>query len=372
MVPDIAPEFPVFEGAFRDSPEWGAAVVLSPWAAYQFYGDAEPLRAHYGAMARYAGYLRGKLKGGLLTYGLGDWYDIGPGAPGESKLTTKGLTATATYVEMLTAMAKIALLTGHGDDAEAYTRESGAVREAFNAAYFHPETGVYDTGSQTAQAMPLVVGLVPEDARRAVLGHLIDDIRAHGNHVTAGDIGFHYVVRALTDGGRSDVLYDMLSRTDKPSYGDQLAHGATALTEAWDANPESSQNHFMLGHAEEWFYRGLAGIDLDMSREGAARIRIAPACVGVRDVAASYQSRLGRIESAWTRVADRVRMRVVIPAGTDGTIVFPTQDLAGIRLDGRELRAGGAIRSVERRAGATAMVVAGGSYRFSFELEARK
>ena len=122
--------------------------------------------------------------------------------------------------------------------------------------------------------MPLVLGLVPENLRQAVLENLIKDIRAHGNHVTAGDIGFHYVVRALTDNGRSDVLFEMLSRDDSPSYGYQLERGATTLTEAWDANPGSSQNHFMLGHAEEWFYRGLAGIDVDMSRPDSRQIVI--------------------------------------------------------------------------------------------------
>jgi hypothetical protein len=39
--------------------------------------------------------------------------------------------------------------------------------------------------------------MVPAASRRAVLEHLVEDIRAHNNHVTAGDIGFHYVVRAL-------------------------------------------------------------------------------------------------------------------------------------------------------------------------------
>ena len=68
----------------------------------------------------------------------------------------------------------------------------------------------------------------------------------------------------------------MLSRTDSPSYGYQLKQGATTLTEAWDADPRSSQNHFMLGAAEEWFYRGLAGIDLDLSRPEGERLGHSP------------------------------------------------------------------------------------------------
>lgn len=367
MIPDIAPEYTVFEGGFRDSPEWGAAVVLSPWTAYQFYGDEDILRTHYESMKRYAGYLKGRLTNGLLTFGLGDWYDIGPGDPGESKLTAKGVTATAIYYQMLTDLRQIALLLHRKEDAEEFLKSSEEIRGAFNKEYFH--TDHYDQGSQTANAMPLVVGLVPDGQREAVLASLIADIRKHDNHVTAGDIGFHYVVRALTDGGRSDVLYDMLSRTDKPSYGDQLAHGATALTEAWDANPSSSQNHFMLGHAEEWFYRGLAGIDFDFSREAEARIRIAPAFVGkVRQVSASYDSPLGRIESRWKRAGNDVELEVAVPLGSSATLVLPAD--GSVTTGGRSLAEGGRIRSVRREKGETVCFLSGGRYLFKLKMAA--
>ncbi|MGN6819015.1 MAG: family 78 glycoside hydrolase catalytic domain, partial [Sphingomonas sp.] len=42
QVPEIAPEFVVFGGvddSFRDSPEWGGAVVIAAWKAYRFHGD---------------------------------------------------------------------------------------------------------------------------------------------------------------------------------------------------------------------------------------------------------------------------------------------------------------------------------------------
>jgi alpha-L-rhamnosidase len=322
LVPDTAPEYDVFPGPFRDSPEWGSAVVLSPWIAYQFYGNLDPLRTHYDSMQRYAAYLNSRSRNGLLTFGLGDWYDIGPGDPGISKLTTPGVTATATYYELLTDLTKIAMLLHKVDDAARYTEEARAVRDVFNTHFFHPETNQYDTGSQTANAMPLVVGLAPEDHRDAILANLVADIRLHHDHVTAGDIGFHYVVRALTDGDRSDVLYAMLMRTDSPSYGYQLAQGVTTLTEAWDANPNSSQNHFMLGHAEEWFYRGLAGIDFDLSRQGNARLRLHPAVPGdLQQAHATFHSALGNVSSGWQRNASTLRWTIHLPA--TATVVLP-------------------------------------------------
>ena len=364
LVPDIAPEFTVFEGGFRDSPEWGAAVVLSPWTAYQFYGDLDLLRSHYDSMARYLAYLKGHAQGHLLMYGLGDWYDIGPGAPGVSQLTSPGLTATAIFYQSLTTMSRIAKLLGHNDDASQYMDEADEVRMAFNAKFFHADTNEYDRGSQTADAMPLVTGLVPEDHRAAVLANLVADIRRHNNHVTAGDIGFHYVVRALTDGERSDVLYDMLSRTDKPSYGDQLAHGATTLTEAWDANPESSQNHFMLGHAEEWFYRGLAGIDFDLTRDEDKRIVIHPAIVGdVQSASASYQSVLGKIENSWSRNQGLLRMNVTIPSGVKATVLFPAGYGKSVVVNGQALTNAKGLRVIHEGNGFRC-VVSGGTYSF--------
>jgi hypothetical protein len=372
LVPSIAPEYPVFSGAFRDSPEWGSAVILSPWVAYQFSGDLTSLRAHYDSMQRYAAYLASKSKNNLLDYGLGDWYDIGPGDPGPSKLTSLGLTATAIYYQDLTTLAQIADLTGHPRDASAYTAQAEAVKSAFNQHFFHPDTGSYDRGSQTAQAMPLVLGLVPEGQQPAVLASLVAAICATHNHVTAGDIGFHYLVRALTDNHRSDVLFDMLSRTDPPSYGAQVAAGVTSLTEAWDANPNDSQNHFMLGHAEEWFYRGLAGIDFDRSRTPTEQIRIAPAIVGnLTSASATFDSSLGIITSAWHRISpNSLTLILDVTLPTNAKIIFPTDYSASIMLDGHLLTShprDKRVLSADTTSDLPYVYVRGGQYHFTLQ-----
>jgi hypothetical protein len=372
MVPSIAPEFVAFlndaghDTAFRDSPEWGSAMILSPWAAYTFYGDVQVLRDNYDAMVRYADYLQGRSHDGMISYGLGDWYDIGPGAPGESQLTGRGMTATAIYYEDLSDLARIAIILNKPDEAKVFADRAAAVKASLNAHLFHAEAGNYDRGSQTANAMALALGVVPEEQRQAVLHNLVADIRKHQNHVTSGDIGFHYLVRALTDNGRSDVLYDMLTRTDSPSYGYQLAHGATALTEAWDSNPNSSQDHFMLGHAEEWFYRGLAGIDFDLSRERDRRIWIHPQVVGhVGSVQSTYHSVLGPISSRWQRQGDSLHMDVVIPAGTTATISLPPEFSRKVLESGHNLRGDEGVLSLDESRGFVSCVVGSGTYHFT-------
>ena len=344
LIPDIAPEFTIFNDDFRDSPEWGSAYVLDPWLCYRVYGDTTIIASHYQGMKRYVNYLSSKAVGGIISYGLSDWYDIGPGEPGRSKLTSPGVTATAIYYQDLQTLADCAKLLGKPQDEIAFRQQADTVKQAFNKQFYSPDIHTYDRKSQTAYAMALVTGLAPKNDCHFILELLISEIRAHNNHVTSGDVGFHYVVEALMDNGRSDVLYDLLSRTDAPSYGDQLAKGATSLTEAWDANPLSSQNHLMLGAAEEWFYRALAGIDLDFSRPEAERLIIRPTFISnLTHVDVTYHSVIGEIKVAWAHNNAVTSLTLDIPANTTAKLLFPAPKLFSDHLSGATL-----IDSTER------------------------
>jgi hypothetical protein len=333
-VPTIAPQytnFPKPRDVFNDSPEWGSACVINPWLIYTVTGDQAILRENYDSMRRYVEYLHtSREQDGLIDYGLGDWYDIGPGDPGFSKLTSKALTATAIYYRDLSILRDAAVLLGRAGDVDRYTALAAKVKSTFNARLFDSRTKKYDRDSQTASAMPLVVGLVEDEHRAAVLENLVAAIRSAGDHITAGDVGFHFVVRALGDAGRSDVLFDVLTRTDPPSYGAQLARGATTLTEAWDANPKVSQNHLMLGHAEIWFYEYLAGVRVDLSKRGADRIVVRPSPVGdIRWCEARYESAAGPIALRWERDRARFKIDMTLPDGTNARVYLPGGTTAG-------------------------------------------
>ena len=240
------------------------------------------------------------------------------------------------------------------------------MRQKFNARFFDFANHRYDRGSQTAQAMPLVVDLVPSGERAHVLATLVADIQAHNSHVTAGDIGYHYVVDALLEGNRSDVLYEMLERNDRPSYGFQLAHGATALTEAWDANPRSSQDHFMLGDAEEWFYRGLGGIEVNFASRTPTQLVLRPRPVGTLQwVRTSYESVWGRVESNWKRGSEKTDYDLLIPANSTATVIIETASPKSLRVTGKDaVRAVGLIKATARR-DTIELVVGSGEYQIT-------
>ncbi len=368
LFPDIAPEYPVLWGGFRDSPEWGSAGVMLPSMAWEWYGDRDSLARSYPAMKRYMEYLEARSKDGLLSYGLGDWFDIGPAAPGRSQLTPLGLTASAIWWADLNRLAEAARLLDLPEDAKAFSARQTRVYEAFQKAFYRPGQLSYATGSQTALAVPLALGMAPDSARTSLVGALVDDIRRRGNHTSAGDIGYHYVVQALLAAGRSDVLFDLASQTEAPSYSAQLAAGATSLTEAWDGNPGISQNHLMLGHIEEWFYAGIGGIRPDLRIPGLRRIRIQPEPVGDLSAAeTSWETIRGSVSVRWQIDGAVFRMDVVVPPGVTAVLSLPAPRKEQVRENGVAAAAAPGVRFLAEEEERTAFEIGSGSYEFEVQ-----
>jgi hypothetical protein len=239
------------------------------------------------------------------------------------------LTCTAVYYQDLVILQNTAALLGKTEDARGYEASAQAVRAAFNARFLHEDTNEYEKGSQTANAMPLAVGLVPQERRAAVLQNLVRTIEENHDRVTAGDVGFSYVVKALTDAGACEVLYGMATQADGPGYVDQLRKGATTLTEAWDALATSSQNHLMLGHIEAWFYRGLGGIQAD--EPGFKHFFLRPEFPKELDwVRTWHESPYGRIVSEWKRQGTKISVTCEVPAGSSAKLeVFGASETLG-------------------------------------------
>ena len=323
-IPTTAPEYTPFEpgSGFEDTPEWSASFVLCPWYTYCWYGDDSALRKHYPAMKRYLGYLSSRAEGGIVDYGLGDWFDIGPERPGKAQLTSVALSATATYHYLLSTMEQIALHLGRDGDAAHYAELAAKVRKAFNERFYNGGQTVYEKGSQAGLAMALYMGLVPPEHRDAALGALVRDIESRGYALTAGDVGFRYVVQTLQQNGRSDVIYKMNHNPDIPGYAWQLKKGATALTESWQAYDDVSNNHLMLGHLMEWLYGGLGGI----RPVAPGRLVIAPQMVGdITWTKTSLQTAGGPVRCNWTRsLSDGSwTVEVEVPSGYEAEIRLP-------------------------------------------------
>jgi alpha-L-rhamnosidase len=313
LVPDIAPEYTVFSGGFRDDPNWGNAIVLVAWKLYEAYGDRALLETYYPNMRRYVEYLRGKASGNLLDYGLGDWATINASTP-------TGVTATYGYFKAVDGLASIAAVLGNASDAAGYRALRDAIGQAFHAKYYDAANHTYATGSQCSDALALDMGIAPA----GVLDHLVANVTSNGYHLNLGEIGLPALFDVLAAAGRNDVVYQIATQTTAPSYGAMLARGATSLTEFWDGT--GSQNHFMLGAIDKWFTASLGGITQAPDSVAFADLVIAPAFVGdLTHVAAAYRTPRGTVSTEWTRTGQSMTLDVTVPIGATATIRVPGQ-----------------------------------------------
>ncbi|MES2773109.1 MAG: family 78 glycoside hydrolase catalytic domain [Bacteroidota bacterium] len=372
LIPNIAPEF-FHAGAdwekngFRNSPEWGSSFIIVPWQQYLFSGDVTLMSRYYDRMKRYLSFLDGATKDNIVTIGLGDWYDIGPKPAWGSQLTPTAFTATAIYYYDYEIMGKIAGILGKKEDAARFAQKQATIREAFNKTFYNTDKNNYATGSNTTCAMPLFFNLVAPENRQQLLQKLVSDIRQRNNSFTSGEVGYRFLLRSLSDGGHSDVVYDMNNQSERPGYGYQLKMGATSLTEKWDAGVGSfgSQNHFMSGQINEWFFNDLAGIGPDETGPGFQKIVIRPAVVGdLKWVKSSYHSASGPISVEWKQGQPQFSLQLSVPANTSATVYIPAAAASAVRESGQPLSKAKGIRVKKIEDGRVIMEVGSGNYLF--------
>lgn len=324
LVPDIAPEYVIFEGGFRDSPEWGSTSVILPFLYYQFYGDNSLIIEYYDVMKRYVDYLSSTATDHIVSHGLGDWCDYRENEPyGVSHNTPVALSATTHYFMVIDYLTKASQIVDANEDYNYYTDLKQRVKEAFNAVFFDQETKQYGTGSQASNAMPLFAGIAEPENKQDVLNNLVQDIENKGFRLTTGDVGNRYLYQTLADNNLNEVMYKMHNHKEVPGYGFQLQFGNTTLTELWNPNDGASWNHFMMGQIEEWFYKSLAGIITD-GNSGFQNITIAPQPVGdLNFVEASYHTLYGKIEVKWEIKNDLFNLDIFIPHNCIAQVFLP-------------------------------------------------
>lgn len=365
LVPDIAPEYVEFVGGFRDSPEWSSACIILPWDLYEWYGDIEAVRKAYPMMKKYMDYLEKLSQDGILVHGLGDWYDLGPAFPGVAQLTPKAVTATSIYYYDAKLLSGMALLLDKADDANYYSDLAEKIRTTFNKEFFDPETNVYSTGSQTAYSMPLFFGMVDDTVKSDVVKNLVNSIISGNKALTAGDVGYRYLLRVLENEGHSQLIYEMNSRTDVPGYGYQMAKGATALTESWAGLVEVSNNHMMLGHLMEWLFSGLGGIRQDENSKAYKHVVIAPEVVGdISWAETTFKTNYGEIASSWKLSGNELTLNVRIPVSCRATIILPQSDPEKIQEAGISVKLSDDVNNIIVKGSETQFNILSGEYSF--------
>lgn len=334
-------------GYWNNSAEWGIAGVLVPWHLYEWYSDRKVLAESFESARRYVDYLSSTAKDGIITSNLGDWYDYGHGkGNGASQWTPNEVSATAVWALGASTLSKMAAVLGDAATEARYRSLFLQIRADFMRTFYDPATKTFrNKGScQSANATALCVGLFPEEDRAGIVQAIVDDLEKRGFQQTSGEVLHVFLIRALAENGKGDVLHRIYAREEVGSYGFMVSSGLTTLPESWDAHRGTgdSLNHFMLGQLVEWHRAYVCGIRQQEGSVGWTKLLIAPQppskglllSDGLRvsppptgnvitSASASFKSPGGMIKVRWEIYGPEFRLRCEVPPGVDAIIRMP-------------------------------------------------
>ena len=316
-------------------PDWGMAVVLTPWFNWLYYGDQETAANAWPMMEDYLQFLdEVEVKNHLIKegYAYGDWCP-----PGTNKQmnTSPQLTSSALYYQSNQAMAQMAKLLNKAAKAALFSQRAEQVKAAFNQKFFDEKAGHY--GTQTATAMALNLGLVPvgkESEVAAGLNQLV--MKENGGHYTTGIQGHRHLYTALNDYGYDATSKLLWTHTDFPSLGNMTeVHDLTTWPESnanWPAGKRysrSSFNHPMQSGFSIAFHESIGGIRPDQQHPGFEQFTLKPCFLtGLTWAKADYDSVKGTISSHWQRKGNIVDWQITVPKSSSAQVKLP----AGVTL----------------------------------------
>ncbi len=365
---DVSP-LPPAGGLNAGIAAWADAGIICPWTVYQVYGDTRILERHYDAMKKFIAFMVKKWPDGERhkdEWTYGDWLAIDSWTPRE-------LIGCAYFAYSASLMQQIATVLKKDKDALRFARLFEKLKKAFNRIFV--TAGGYLAGdSQTAYVLALRFGLLPEEKIPQAIHRLTLDLNMR-KVLTTGFVGVNLLLPTLSQIGRDDLAFMLLTSDKFPSWLYSVKNGATTIWERWDGwttdkgfqTPTmNSFNHYAYGSCGEWMFAAAAGIDLDPAAPGYQHLRIHPRIGGdLTWVEAHLDTLYGRVETHWKSAEGKLEFRVRIPANTTATVAVPAGSVESVTESGQAVIDAAGISQVRLEQGKVLLHITSGEYLFS-------
>ena len=314
VMPQIDVEVPGCNG-----PWWAGMIVYTPWYLYTYYGDRKYIDQAYPAMKAFMDHMATRADADkVVSWGLGDWIEVG--SISNPTRTAVPITSTCAYYLYATILQRSAQLLGHTAEADAYATLATEIRDGFNRRFVNATTGqvgsVADT--QTAQILPLYLGMIPEDKKQLVLNRLVANIHERNDHVSTGFVGTMHLLLGLPDLGQAELTHRMVMQQDFPGWNTLVQNGVQM--ETW--NGGQVQMPSLGGPIGAYLYQVLGGIR--PAEPGFKKVLLKPAMVGdLTFVNSRHDGPYGRITSNWRKKDGQFILDATIPPNSTATVILP-------------------------------------------------
>ena len=316
-LPCIVPTTSSYGFHWGAGPAWDAALVNVPYYVWKYRGDRSILQENAAAIFRYVHYISTQRdeKGLIRMHGLGDW---APAARKNAQHYQAPLvfTDTAICVDICEKASRIFHLLGM-EAQKQFTQAIGReLREAARRYLLDLSSMTALGRCQTTQAMAIAYGLFDAAEKKQAFEKLLEMIHNDGDSIYCGVLGTRVLFQVLTDFGRTDLAYKMITKPDYPSYGYMMRLYDASLWESfrpWESEPNSLNHHFQ-GHIITWFMNALAGIRINPYDDSPNEVLFAPHFPDpLKDVCGSHSTPFGTVRAQWRRDGEAILYSVSVP-----------------------------------------------------------
>ncbi len=301
--------------SWGNGPAWDIVIVNLPYYTYLYSGDREILRESAEPINKYIHYLYGRLnKDNLLEIGLGDWAQ--PDLQSHLFETPLIVTDSIVTVDILRKAQFIFEKTNKNEYIGFAKRFEEKLTKSIKENLIDHEKAEVFGNTQTAQAMGLYYGMFEEKEYEKAFQKFLKLIEEKDNHCHCGVVGGSIFYHLLADNGYVDLALDIITDTDFPSYGNWISRGATTLWETYRKEGEEidSLNHHFWGFISAWFYKYLAGINVNPNKNDAGEILVSPVFTDrLNEVNAKYNTICGELSVSWKREKDYITLLLDLP-----------------------------------------------------------
>ena len=344
-------------------PWWGGASYMIADNLFVHTGDTAILAFAFDVLKGYVDFVASTAKDDLVSWQLGDWLELNHGRP--DRLTPEIQTSTAGYYWMNERLSAYAGLLGKDALSAQYAANAKRICDKFNAAFLDRETGWYAKNSQTAQALPLFLGMVPTEMKEKVEKCLLEAIEWNDGHISAGFIGANPVLEYLSRNGYMDLVFKMVAQPESPGWLHMVKDANSTMGENLNVKGYGSGHHPYGAHIGFWLFKYLGGILAE--KPGFQEFIIEPAFVREMDyITVKTKSLYGEIVSSWKREGEQINLDLVVPGNTYATLYLPsTVSKLEISADGNEAKT---VVNEGVKGDKMRLQLESGSYRVQFKL----
>ncbi len=307
--------------SWGNGPAWDAVIVSLPYFVWRYRGDTEIIRENALAIMKLLNYYTTRRdENGLIAIGLGDWRqsarDGDPTAPLKLTDTIVCIDIARKAAQCFDAI-KMPL---QADFARAL--ESEFLTAARKHLIDHSTMTALGC-CQTSQAMALFYGIFENGERTEAFKRLVEMIEDNDGLMDVGILGGRVIFRVLSEFGRTDLAYKMVTDGRCPSYAYWINKSSTTLWEEFCPRIDSipSLNHHFWGDISGWMIEHLAGITVNPNCTSPDEFVIFSKFIDELDfVTASHNFPKGKLTASWKREGDHIILTLDIPEGCHGEI----------------------------------------------------